>query len=295
MNVNSENFRGAWLMVCSMVLYTLNDACLKSVGSELPVFQSIFIRSILVAIFFALVVWFTGAFKSSIPSKDIKLLILRAIAEIVSTFFFISALFKMPIANVVSIVQILPLTVSLGAVFFLGERIGWRRVMAIIVGFIGVLLIVRPGAGDFNFYSIYALLAVFFVTLRELVTRRLSKEVSSIYVATTTAVSVFIFSAMGSLTITWVVIDPTQFLKLITASIFLTGGYLCAVLAIRNGDIGFVAPFRYTSLIAALILGLVFFGEWPDTLTIFGALTIFVAGMFSLLREKKLRLQKSND
>ena len=295
MNVNSENFRGAWLMVCSMVLYTLNDACLKSVGSELPVFQSIFIRSILVAIFFALVVWFTGAFKSSIPSKDIKLLILRAIAEIVSTFFFISALFKMPIANVVSIVQILPLTVSLGAVFFLGERIGWRRVMAIIVGFIGVLLIVRPGAGDFNFYSIYALLAVLFVTLRELVTRRLSKEVSSIYVATTTAVSVFIFSAMGSLTITWVVIDPTQFLKLITASIFLTGGYLCAVLAIRNGDIGFVAPFRYTSLIAALILGLVFFGEWPDTLTIFGALTIFIAGMFSLLREKKLRLQKSND
>ena len=113
--------------------------------------------------------------------------------------------------------------------------------------------------------------------------------------ATTTAVSVFIFSAMGSLTITWAVIDPTQFLKLITASIFLTGGYLCAVLAIRNGDIGFVAPFRYTSLIAALILGLVFFGEWPDTLTIFGALTIFVAGMFSLLREKKLGLQKSNN
>jgi len=294
MNVDSENFRGAWLMVCSMVLYTLNDACLKSVGAELPVFQSIFIRSILVAIFFLLVVWFTGAFKSSIPSKDIKLLVLRAIAEIVSTFFFISALFKMPIANVVSIVQILPLTVSLGAVFFLRERIGWRRVMAIVVGFIGVLLIVRPGAGDFNFYSIYALLAVFFVTLRELVTRRLSKEVSSIYVATTTAVSVFIFSAMGSLTITWVAIDPMQLLKLITASIFLTGGYLCAVLAIRNGDIGFVAPFRYTSLIAALILGLVFFGEWPDTLTIFGALTIFIAGMFSLLREKKVRLQKSN-
>ena len=294
MNVDSENFRGAWLMVCSMVLYTLNDACLKSVGEQLPVFQSIFIRSILVAIFFLLVVPFTGAFKSSIPSKDIKLLVLRAIAEIVSTFFFISALFKMPIANVVSIVQILPLTVSLGAVFFLRERIGWRRVMAIVVGFIGVLLIVRPGAGDFNFYSIYALLAVFFVTLRELVTRRLSKEVSSIYVATTTAVSVFIFSAMGSLTITWVAIDPMQLLKLITASIFLTGGYLCAVLAIRNGDIGFVAPFRYTSLIAALILGLVFFVKWPDTLTIFGALTILIAGLLSFLRDKKVRLQKSN-
>ncbi len=292
MYVFSENIRAAGLMVSSMLLYTLNDACLKAVGDTLPVFQSIFLRSIPVAIIFFGFFYISGLYKIRIGITDLKLLFLRAIAEIVSTFFFISALFKMPIANVISIIQILPLTVSLAALFFLNERVGWRRVLAIIVGFFGVLLIVRPGASDFNYYSSYALLAVVFVTIREIVTRRLSKEVPSFYVATTTAITVFIFSGFGAASVNWLPVSFDDLVVLFAASTFLAGGYLFSVLAIRKGEISFVAPFRYTSLLAALFLGFFLFGEWPDGLTLMGALIIFTAGIFSLYRERKIGLLK---
>lgn len=288
MATENDNLRGAGLMVCSMFLYTFNDACLKAVGETLPIFQSIFLRSILVAIIFSCLFFFTKSYTVKLNLNDFKLLSLRAIAEVTSTFFFISALFKMPIANVVSIVQILPLTVSLAAVIFLQERIGWRRILAIFIGFIGVLLIVKPGANDFNYYSTYALLAVIFVTMREIVTRRLSKEVPSFFVASTTAVTVFIFSGLGSLTVNWVQVSISDCLSLMAASTFLAGGYLFSVLAIRKGELAFVAPFRYTSLLVALLLGFFVFGEWPDKMTFIGATIIFSAGMFSFYREKKI-------
>ena len=288
MATENDNLRGAGLMVCSMFLYTFNDACLKAVGETLPIFQSIFLRSILVAIIFSCLFFFTKSYTVKLNLNDVKLLSLRAIAEVTSTFFFISALFKMPIANVVSIVQILPLTVSLAAVIFLQERIGWRRILAIFIGFIGVLLIVKPGASDFNYYSTYALLAVIFVTMREIVTRRLSKEVPSFFVASTTAVTVFIFSGLGSLTVNWVQVSISDFLSLMAASTFLAGGYLFSVLAIRKGELTFVAPFRYTSLLVALLLGFFVFGEWPDKMTFIGATIVFSAGMFSFYREKKI-------
>ena len=288
MATENDNLRGAGLMVCSMFLYTFNDACLKAVGETLPIFQSIFLRSILVAIIFSCLFFFTKSYTVKLNLNDFKLLSLRAIAEVTSTFFFITALFKMPIANVVSIVQILPLTVSLAAVIFLQERIGWRRILAIFIGFIGVLLIVKPGASNFNYYSTYALLAVIFVTMREIVTRRLSKEVPSFFVASTTAVTVFIFSGLGSLTVNWVQVSISDFLSLMAASTFLAGGYLFSVLAIRKGEIAFVAPFRYTSLLVALLLGFLVFGEWPDKMTFIGAIIIFSAGMFSFYREKKI-------
>lgn len=288
MATENDNLRGAGLMVCSMFLYTFNDACLKAVGETLPIFQSIFLRSILVAIIFSCLFFFTKSYTVKLNLNDFKLLSLRAIAEVTSTFFFISALFKMPIANVVSIVQILPLTVSLAAVIFLQERIGWRRILAIFIGFIGVLLIVKPGANDFNYYSTYALLAVIFVTMREIVTRRLSKEVPSFFVASTTAVTVFIFSGLGSLTVNWVQVSISDCLSLMAASTFLAGGYLFSVLAIRKGELTFVAPFRYTSLLVALLLGFFVFGEWPDKMTFIGAIIIFSAGMFSFYREKKI-------
>ena len=288
MATENDNLRGAGLMVCSMFLYTFNDACLKAVGETLPIFQSIFLRSILVAIIFSCLFFFTKSYTVKLNLNDFKLLSLRAIAEVTSTFFFISALFKMPIANVVSIVQILPLTVSLAAVIFLKERIGWRRILAIFIGFIGVLLIVKPGANDFNYYSTYALLAVIFVTMREIVTRRLSKEVPSFFVASTTAMTVFIFSGLGSLTVNWVQVSISNFLSLMAASAFLAGGYLFSVLAIRKGELTLVAPFRYTSLLVALLLGFFVFGEWPDKMTFIGAIIIFSAGMFSFYREKKI-------
>jgi drug/metabolite transporter (DMT)-like permease len=125
------------------------------------------------------------------------------------------------------------------------------------VGFAGVLLIVRPGTEGFTVYSIYALISVLFVTLRDLTTRRLSGSVPSLTVAISAAAGVALFGAVGTATADWVPVSPRGWLLLGGASVFLVGGYIFSVMVMRVGDISVVAPFRYTSLIVALILGLV--------------------------------------
>ncbi len=114
----------------------------------------------------------------------------------------------------------------------------------------------------------------------------------SFFVATTTAITVFIFSGFGAASVNWLPVSFDDLVVLFAASTFLAGGYLFSVLAIRKGEISFVAPFRYTSLLAALFLGFFLFGEWPDGLTLMGALIIFTAGIFSLYRERKIGLLK---
>jgi len=123
------------------------------------------------------------------------------VGEIGAAYFFLTALFNMPIANVTAILQALPLTITLAAALFFGDPIGWRRMSAILVGFVGVMLIVRPGAADFTIYSLYVLAAVGFVTLRDLATRRLSKETPSMLVTFITSTSIMVFFGVASLTI----------------------------------------------------------------------------------------------
>ena len=105
------------------------------------------------------------------------------VSEVAAAWLFLTALFNMPIANATAILQVLPLTVTLAGALFLGEALGWRRLLAILVGLVGVMLIVQPGAEGFTIYSIYVVLAVAVITVRDLSTRRMSPQVSSLSVA----------------------------------------------------------------------------------------------------------------
>jgi drug/metabolite transporter (DMT)-like permease len=196
----------------------------------------------------------------------------------------------MPIANVTAIIQALPLTVSLAGAIFLGEALGWRRLSAIMVGFVGVMLIVRPGGEGFTVYSVYVLLAVACVTVRDLAARRMSHSVPTLRVALFAALGVLLFSGVGTMaTETWTQVDPLGLAKLAGASVFIIGGYIFSVSAMRSGEIGFVAQFRYSSLLVALVLGLVLFGEWPDRLTLIGSAIIVATGLFTLYRERSIK------
>lgn len=286
----SDNIRGASLMMAAMAAFTFNDVCIKAVAGELPLMQAIFIRGVITSVLIFFLGRAMGAIRLDLPGRDWGLIGLRTLAEIGATFFFLTALFQMPIANVTAILQALPLTVALAAALFLGEPLGWRRLTAILVGFCGVLVIVRPGAAGFTVYSLYALAAVGFVTLRDLTVRRLSPAVPSITVALCTAVAIMTASGLAALaTGSWAPVSPRAGGLLAMAALFIIGGYLFSVMTMRRGEIGFIAPFRYTGLLWALVLGLLVFGEWPDTLTLAGAGIVVATGIFTLYRERRAR------
>jgi drug/metabolite transporter (DMT)-like permease len=286
----TDNMRGAGLMMASMAAFTLNDVCIKAVAGDLPLMQAIFIRGVITTAMIFVLGRAMGAIRLDLPRRDWNLIGLRTLAEIGATFFFLTALFHMPIANVTAILQALPLTVALAAVLFLGEPVGWRRLTAILVGFCGVLLIVRPGAEGFSVYSVYALAAVGFVTLRDLSARRLSSAVPSVTVALCTATAIMTVSGLATWASGgWTPVGARPAGLLAMAAVFIVGGYLFSVMTMRRGEIGFIAPFRYTGLLWALVLGFVVFGEWPDMLTLAGAGIVVAMGIFTLYREKRAR------
>ena len=289
MNTLSDNIRGALIMVGAMCAFTFNDAFMKSLSDELPLFQAVFFRGLAAVVFLTILCRLLGQLRFDFPARDWWLVALRTAGEVGGTYFFLTALFHMPIANVSAILQALPLSVSLAAALFLREPLGWRRMTAIVIGFAGVLLIIQPGGADFSSYSLYALASVACVTLRDVAVRRLSRAVPSVFVALVAAVGVTMLGAIGSLFIEWAAFTTKSALQLTGASLFLIVGYICSVAAMRVGEIAFVAPFRYSSLLVALILGVVIFGEWPNALALTGATLVVATGLFTLYRETKLK------
>lgn len=292
MPILTDNMRGALLMMGAMCAYTFNDAFMKALADEVPLFQAIFLRGVGAIIFLAIMCKMLGQLHFRFPPREWGFIVLRTVGEVGGTFFFLTALFNMPIANVSAILQVLPLSVSLAAALFLGEALGWRRLTAIFVGFIGVLLIIQPGGADFSTYSLYALGAVACVTLRDIAVRRMSRTVPSAFIALVAAIGVTGLGATGSLFVAWEPMTTTSGLLLFGAMSFLIFGYIASVSAMRFGEIGFVAPFRYTSLLVALVLGVLIFGEWPNALAMIGGSIVVVTGLFTLYRETKLKIRQ---
>ncbi|MWD29938.1 EamA family transporter [Aquicoccus sp. SCR17] len=285
----SDNMRGACLMMGSMLAFTLNDTCIKAIGGDLPLFQILLMRGLLSTTLIFLLAWRLDALRLDLPRRDLGLMALRCAGEIGAAYFFLTALFNMPLANVTALLQLLPLTVTLAGALVFREPLGWRRLTAIGVGFLGMLLIVRPGTEGFTVHSVYALISVGFVTLRDLATRRMSRAVPSMTVTLSAALSVTLFAAFATLTEEWRMPDATQAGLMVLSGLFVFFGYLLSVAVMRVGELSFVTPFRYTGLVWALLLGLVVFGDWPVPLTLLGAAVIAGTGIFTLYREGRVK------
>ena len=280
----TENTRGALLMMAAMAAFTINDSIMKLLAGEMALFQAIFLRGLVTTAVFVVLAWRFGVLRLPPAGRDRRLVILRSLAEIGAAGCFLTALFNMPLANATAILQSMPLAVTLAGAVFLREPVGARRWSAIAIGFLGVLLIVRPGAEGFTVYSMLALASVGFVTLRDIVTRQMSSALPSLTVALAASAGVTVAFGLASVTGPWVVPTPGMLAKLTGAGVFVIAGYLLSVLVMRRGEIGFIAPFRYTSLLWALALGWLVFGDWPDTLTLLGAGVVVATGSFTLWR-----------
>lgn len=289
----SSNMRAALFMTVSMAGFTVNDAMSKYVADNMNLGQIMFLRSAFATAFISVLAWRQGAF-AHLRDAVQPMVMIRVVSESAATVLFLIALVNLPIANVSAVLQALPLAVTMGAALVFGETVGWRRWLSIGVGFAGVAIIVRPGLDGFSVYSLAALACVACCTVRDLATKRIPDHIPTIWVSVVTAVGTtlcggFLIQPMGGWT------DPgmSDLLLLAAAAGLLLIGYQFIVLSLRTGDISFVAPFRYTSLLFSILLGLVVFGDIPDTAMIFGASIIVASGLYMLYRERVVGRSKA--
>ncbi|MCF6273404.1 MAG: DMT family transporter [Rhodobacteraceae bacterium] len=287
MNNASDNLRGAVFMMLSMAGYVINDTLIKLVTADIPLAQSVFIRGLVASALLAGFAAYKGQLFYRAPRGELKIILWRAFAEISATYCFLTALINMPLANVTAILQALPLAVTLAGSLFLGHKVGWRRYLAILVGFGGVLIIIRPGGADFNSFALWAVAAVGFITLRDVMAVKLRPDTPSMFVALFTAVGVTGAAGIAALFEPWVPVSATSFSYLFAAAGFILIGYITSISAMRYGEIAFVSPFRYTVLVWALLLGIFVFKDYPDFWTMTGIGVVVGTGVFTFYREQR--------
>jgi drug/metabolite transporter (DMT)-like permease len=275
-------------MNIAMASFTLNDVFMKKVSGSLPLSEMIAVRGSLTVILLLVLARVMRVSQFRPEPQDRRMLILRTGAEVFATLTFLLALQNMPLANVSAILQVLPLAVTLAAAVLLREKVGWRRMTAIGVGFCGVLLIVKPGTEGFNIWSVLALISVCFVVVRDLSTRRFSKGLPSITIVLYAASAVTVMGYAGLTLEPWQPLRREEALLLSGAAGMLILGYLFIVKAMRVGDVAIVAPFRYTALLWAILLGWLVFGTLPNSVTLLGAGIVVATGLFTYLREYQL-------
>ncbi|WP_439500808.1 DMT family transporter [Aminobacter ciceronei] len=282
----SSNVRGATFMVVAMAAFTFNDTLSKLAAQTINPGQLMLVRGLFATTLISLLAWQQGALKGY-RNYWHPMVFLRLVGEVGGTVCFLAALPHLPLGNISAVLQALPLAVTMGAALFLGEAVGWRRWLAIASGFGGVLIIVRPGFEGFNAFSLLALLSVAFCAVRDLATRKIPGHIPSLFVSTTTTV---IITVTGALTIVpfggWVPMSVNLVAFLAGAAVLVLFGYQFVIMAMREGEISFIAPFRYTALIWALSLSVFVFGDIPDLAMIAGAAVIVASGLYSLYRER---------
>lgn len=269
-----------------MAGFTLNDAITKYSSQSMNMAQVMLIRGAFASLFVGLLAWQRGALVR--PRSMLQPLVaLRVLAEAGATVTFLVALAHLPIASVSAVLQALPLAVTMGAALVLGEAVGWRRWLAIAVGFAGVLVVVRPGFEGFSMFSLVALASVACCAVRDLATKRIPQAIPTLLVSTATAlamtmVGALLLSPMGG----WTPMTGKATALLALAAVLVLIGYQFIIMAMRSGEISFIAPFRYTALLWSIVLGLLVFGDVPDMTMIIGASTIVGSGLYALYRER---------
>ncbi len=285
-----ENLRGSLLMTAAMLGFAIEDMFIKFLTASVPLGMVLVYLGTGGAVVFAILALLRG---DKLMSRDLlaKSVVIRNTGELVGTVGFITAIALTPLSSASAILQATPLVVTLGAALFLGEQVGWRRWSAILAGFAGVLLIIRPGFDAFEPFSLFALMGVLGLAVRDLATRTVPRAITSLQLSAY-AFAITVPAGFGILAFTGDVMRLPQGLEwlLIGAAIMVAVlAYAAIVAAMRMGDVAVITPFRYSRLVFALIFGVTFFGEEPDALTLAGSALIVASGIYTFWREARLR------
>jgi drug/metabolite transporter (DMT)-like permease len=283
-----DNLVGIVAMTASTAAFIANDTLVKLTSDDLPLGEIIFIRSVIAVTLVGVIIAVTGDWRNWRMAGN-PAVGLRTLGEVAATILYLTALFNMPIANSTTILQVVPLAATAGGAIFLGDRVGWRRWTAILVGFLGVLIVVRPGLAGFDAYALLVLAAMLFVTLRDLATRAIPNAMPTLLVTFVSLVALLVTGAALGLGETWVMPDGRHLLMLAGAAIVLSAGFVTIIVALRIGDMATVAPFRYSNIIWAIVIGFVVWNEVPDAFMLLGTALIIGTGVYTFYRERALR------
>ena len=286
-HTRSENIRGIVAMLASMAVFVVNDTLVKVAADSLPTGEAIFVRGVFTVALCACLIVGTGA-AWALPHALSPRVLLRGLADVGGTVFFLSALVRMPMGDVFGILQFTPLAITAAAALFLGAKVGWRRWSATCAGLIGVLIIVRPGGDAFTPYAVLVIISVLFSVARDLLTRGVGTGVPTLVIAGASA-SIVTLSSLGfTLFETWIWPSPVGVMLLAGASVALLAGQFYLIAAMRTGEIAVVAPFRYSIILWAVLSGYLVWREVPDLATWMGIAIVSAAGLYTFLREQHL-------
>jgi len=282
----AANRRGIVCMVGAMGCFVINDAMVKFASQSMPSAQLIFIRGLMSLLLVLAIAHAVGA-TARIREASRGWVASRALVDAVATMLYLGSLFHLPIGNATAINLAAPLFMTLFAALFMAERVRGARWLAVGAGFLGVLLVIQPRADGFNTWALVCLLGTLFHAARDLMTRRIDAGIPSILITLSTAVAVTVVSGSASLLQGWKPFGLSEFGLLALASVFLTGGYYLIINSMRHGEMTLIAPFRYSGLLFALVLGYAVWGEVPNTVAWFGIALLIGSGLFVLVIEKR--------
>lgn len=290
-----DNRRGIVSMAIAMSAFNLSDALTKIATQTLPLGETIFVRGLFATAAVALFVLRDGSWRRARDLLDARLA-LRLVGELGATLFYLMALVHVALPNVSAVFQATPLAMTIGAAVFLGETVGARRWIAIAIGFLGVTIIVRPGLAGFEPNSIWVLVSVAFVVVRDISTARLGTSLPTSLVTLTTAIAVSLlglslmpFEAAVSTVTVWSWPTPGQLALLAVTAGALITGYSMLIRATQLSETSAIAPYRYTLLVWAMIWGLLLFGDFPDPATLVGGAIVVGTGLYSFAQERRAR------
>ena len=272
---------GSLTMALATLAYVVNDAFMVSITDRGP---GPCMRSLVLMVLFAGIGRVRGEHLRR--AHLTPALWLRTATEVGGAACFYAALVRVEFANIQAIVQVLPLLVTLGAAAVLRERVSMARYVTILSGFVGVLVLVRPTSDAFTPWSLLAILTALLLSVREFATRRIPTATPLLAISFLTATALAALTACLSVPAGWEVLDGPSWIWLASAALALFAGYSLSIYTVRVGDLSVSAPFRYTNVIGAVIIGYVVFDEAPDAATWVGAAIIVGAGLVSIRLER---------
>jgi drug/metabolite transporter (DMT)-like permease len=279
----SDGIRGIACMIATGVLAIAQDAVMKWLTTDYPVGEILFLRALFAYIPIGILVWSAGA--ASLRTHDPASQFLRGVLVTASTLIFVVALWLLPFADAVAASFTAPLFVTALAAPLLGEPVGWRRWTAVVVGFAGVLVMLRPGA-SLELAMLIPLGSALAGALRDVLTRRMIPNENAAGTLFYSFTVMFLISG-ATLPFSWRTPAVFDLLLLLGAGTMFGASHYLLILAFRYAEAAVVAPFTYTQLLWGVVLGYAIWGQFPDSFVVAGAVLVAVSGLYILHREAR--------
>ena len=291
-HASSSPGKAIFCMLLGAALLTANDAVLKWMTGEYHVGQIMFCRSIFIGVPVAILIWRAGGIKSLRPVNS-KGHIARAALVIIGTFFFISGLRYLPLTEAITIAFAGPLFVTALAQPLLNERVGWRRWIAVLIGFVGITVVMRPGSAVVQWAVLFPLAASLTGALRDLLTRHLCTEETTVNMLFYSSLGVSL-AGLATTPFIWKSVPIIDWGWFALSGLLISCAHFLMIETFRYGEAALVAPFKYSGVIWATVLGYLIWNDIPDNSTLAGAGIIFTAGLYILHRERNVQSEQNN-